>query len=202
MKKILKWIAIVLGVVAVLGFGAFLYFIPPFDSIPREEFSGAEAKAAPTVDHIADPAQRMIAERGRYIVVRTGCTGCHTPGGESGPNWEKYLAGGIKLSAIGYGTIHSRNLTSDTETGIGARTDEEIYRVLRSGVFHDGRLIHGRGMPWNVWSNWTEEDMRAVLVYLRSLKPIKNRVPDVTDKESIDDKNAIESFYAGDYSLK
>lgn len=48
----------------------------------------------------------------------------------------------------------------------------------------------------------TEEDMPAVLVYLQSLKPIRNRVPDFTEKESIDEKNAVESFYAGDYSLK
>ena len=87
MKKIVKWVAIVLGIVAVLGFGAFLYFIPPFDSIPREEFIAGEANAAPTVEHITDAAQRMMAERGRYIVVTTGCTGCHTPGGDAGPNW-------------------------------------------------------------------------------------------------------------------
>jgi hypothetical protein len=202
MKKILKWIAIVVGVVAVLGFGAFLYFIPPLDSIPSEEFSSAEAKAAPTVEHISDPAQRMMAERGRYIVVTTGCTGCHTPGGDAGPNWAKYLAGGTKLSAKGYGTVHSRNLTSDEETGIARRTDEDVIRVLRGGVFPDGRMIHGRAMPWTQFSIWTEEDMRAVLVYLRSLKPITNRVPDYSETESLDDKNAAESFYAGDYSVR
>ncbi len=202
MKKFLKWALIVVVSLAVLGFGAFLYLIPPFMLAPPEAFSKPEADAAPAVDHIADTATRKIAERGRYIVVSTGCTGCHTAGGENGPNWSKYLAGGTKLGAKGYGTVVARNITPDAETGLARRTDEEVFRVWRSGVLSDGRQIHGRAMPWNAFSNWSEEDMRAVLVYLRSLKPIKNRIPDVATTEIVDDKNAVESFYAGDYSLK
>lgn len=201
MKKFLKWTLIIIVVVGVLGFGAFLYLIPPFTLMPPEEFSSQEANAAPTVAHISDPAQRKMAERGRYIVVYTGCTGCHTPGGDNGPAWEKYLGGGAKLIAKDFGTVVTRNLTPD-ETGLASRTDDQIHQVLRSGVFHTGRLIHGRNMPWTAWSNWSEEDMRAVIVYLRNLKPVKQTIPDWTPEGVPEDPTALEAFYAGNYSLK
>lgn len=201
MKTFLKWAIILIVVVGVVGFGAFLYMIPPFTLVPPEEFSSQEANAAPTVEHITDPAQRKMAERGRYIVVYTGCTGCHTPGGENGPSWEKYLAGGAKLIAKGFGTVVTRNLTPD-ETGLVSRTDEQVHQVLRNGIFHTGRLIHGRNMPWTTWSNWTDEDMRAVIVYLRNLKPVKQTIPDWTPEGAPEDPTALEAFYAGNYSLK
>ena len=67
MKKFLKWALLVIVVVATCGFLAFLYFIPPFFLTPPETFGKAMADAAPTVDDIADPAERAIAERGRYV---------------------------------------------------------------------------------------------------------------------------------------
>jgi cytochrome c553 len=199
MKKFLKWALIVVVSLAVVGFGAFLYLIPPFTLAPPEAFS----KPAPTVDHIADAATRKIAERGRYIVVSTGCTGCHTAGGENGPNWSKYLAGGTRLGAKGYGTVVARNITPDAETGLARRTDEEVFRVWRSGVLSDGRQIHGRAMPWNAFSNWSEEDMRAVLTYLRNMKPVRQQIPDINLlNDGIDDPAAAESFYGANYSVK
>ena len=72
----------------------------------------------------------------------------------------------------------SRNLTPDVETGLGAKTDEQIKRVLRSGVFADGRVFHPFMMPWADFSNMTEEDRHAVVVFLRHLKPVRHRIPD------------------------
>ena len=68
MKRFLKWAAAIMVVVAVVGFLAFLYNIPPFFLTPPETFGADMAKAAPPVDGIADPAQRAIAARGRQIV--------------------------------------------------------------------------------------------------------------------------------------
>ena len=69
MKKILKWAALILGSLMVIAFIAFLYFIPPFTLAPPEAFIEPERQATPTVESIGDPAERAIAERGRYIVL-------------------------------------------------------------------------------------------------------------------------------------
>jgi len=54
----------------------------------------------------------------------------------------------------------------------------KLSRVLRSGTFPDGHVVPGSVMPWPMFSNWSEEDHHAVVVYLRHLKPIVHRIPD------------------------
>jgi mono/diheme cytochrome c family protein len=177
-KRILKWTAIVVLVVAAGGFLAFLYFIPPFFTTAPEEFSKAMRESPPPASDIADPAQRAIAEHGREIVMRTGCIGCHAVNGPNGPDYTRYLAGGGLRSVTPNGTYVSRNLTPDPETGLARRSDDEVKRVLRSGVFPDGHVAPATTMPWANFSNWTEEDRHAVLVYLRHLKPVHHKIPD------------------------
>lgn len=203
MKRFLKWALLVLAVIAVCGFGAFLYFIPPFFITPPEDFGKALADAAPPVTDIADPAQRAIAARGRYLVTTHGCIGCHATNGSQGPDLTKYLAGGALKFQTPHGTFISRNLTPDQDTGIGRRTDDEVKRVLRSGTFPDGHVAIGSVMPWPAFSNWTEEDRHAVVVYLRHLKPIAHRIPDPAPGNAVTIPGAIEQDYAGkDYGIK
>ena len=120
MKKILKWTALVVLLLAGGGFLAFLYFIPPFFSTTPEEFSKAMKDAAPPASDIADPLQRAMAEHGREIVMRTGCIGCHAANGPNGPDYTRYLAGGGIQIHTPTGTFVSRNLTPDPETGLAA----------------------------------------------------------------------------------
>jgi mono/diheme cytochrome c family protein len=203
MRRVLKWALVLVAVVAVCGFGAFLYFIPPFFTTPPEEFGKALASAAPDVNRITDPAERAIASRGRYLVMTVGCIGCHATNGSQGPDLTRYLAGGALKIHTPRGTFVSRNLTPDPETGIGRRSDDELKRVLRSGTFADGHVVPGTAMPWPSLSNWSEEDRHAVVVYLRHLPPIAHRIPDPVPGNAITFPGAIEQDYAGkDYGIK
>ena len=201
LKKIAKWSAAVVLVLAVVGFLAFLYFIPPFTLSPPEAFIDPERAAAPSLDHITDPKTRAIAERGKYIVTVTGCVGCHVAPGPAGPIWELYLAGGAKATFKGHGTFISANLTPDPKTGLARRSDDEVKLVLRSGVSADGgRHIWYRDMPWAWFSNWTEEDRHAVVVYLRSIKAVPHQIPTppLADPTFVD-LSAVEQAAGGDW---
>lgn len=203
MKTFFKWALLLIAIVALCGFGAFLYFIPPFFTTPPETFGKALADAAPDVSSITDPAERAIAARGRYLVMTTGCVGCHATNGSQGPDLTKYLAGGALKIHTPQGIFVSRNLTPDPETGIGRRTDDELKRILRSGTFADGHVVPGTAMPWPALSNWSEEDRHAVVVYLRHLPPIAHRIPDPVPGNAVTIPGAIEQDYAGkDYGIK
>jgi len=94
------------------------------------------------------------------------CAYCHTNVG----------AGGSKLSG-GLGTIYTPNISSDVKAGLGAWSDEQIARAIRSGVSRNGRPLYWQGMPWDHFSNWDEEDIRAIVAYLRTLPPVAEPVP-------------------------
>ena len=202
MTRALKWTGGVVLAVAAAAFLTFLYLIPPFLTAAPETFSAPMAGAAPGVAEIGDPALRAIAARGREIVTRSGCIGCHATNGSRGPDLTKYLAGGgIKFQSR-HGTTVSRNLTPDPETGIGRRSDEELNRILRSGVFPDGHLVSSSIMPWGSFSNWTEEDRHAVIVYLRHLPAIRHQIPDPDPTQPLTEPDAIERAFGGrDYGL-
>jgi hypothetical protein len=177
MKRVIKWTAIAFGALAAVAFLAFLYVMPPLFLIAPETYGRDVAQAAPPVDRIADPARRAIAERGRSLVMNTGCLGCHAANGELGPDYTRYLAGGgVKIESR-RGTYVSRNLTPDPGA-LGAKSDEEVMRVLRSGTFPDGHVVPYTTMPWASFSRLTEEDRYAIVVYLRSIPPVAHRIPD------------------------
>jgi hypothetical protein len=196
MKRFLKWAFSIVVILAAVAFCAFLYFIPPFFIQPPETFSKAQNDAAPTVADIADPADRAIADHGRYLVVTAGCIGCHQIPGPQGPLFDKYLAGGLKFVTHD-GTFVTRNLTPDKDTGLARRSDDEVKRVLRSGVLSDGRVTSYRLMPWGSYSNWSEEDRHAVVVYLRHLKPVRHAIPEPILKAAPLRDNAVEEAYGG-----
>jgi hypothetical protein len=202
-KRALKWAASILLVAIVAGFFAFLYVTPPFFITPPETFVDSMATSAPTVEHVSDPGQRAIAERGRYIVMTAGCIGCHNKNGGQGPDLTQYLAGGGLKFQTPYGTFISRNLTPDEETGLGRRSEADVKRVLRSGVFPDGHIVPYTVMPWAAFSNWTEEDRHAVVTYLRTLRPIRHQIPQPDSTPSITIPGAVEQAYGGkNYGVK
>lgn len=197
-RRVAKWTVGVLLVVVAVGFLAFLYLFPPFTIVSPETLSGPETAAALKLDSISDPKTRALAERGKYIVMTTGCVDCHAPPGPTGPDFARYMAGGLKGSYKGHGMFVSANLTSDRQTGLGRRSDEDVLRVLRSGVGADGRQLWYRDMPWAWFANWTEEDRRAVLTYLRQIPPVAHKVPPPAEPSVTYDPAAIEEGSAVD----
>ena len=118
-----------------------------------------------------------VIMRGKHLVFGAAhCADCHSRAnadsliklGQDVP-----LTGGFVFD-LPVGKIYSRNITPDKETGIGNYTDAEVARVLRYGVHPDGKVVFDF-MPFH---NMTDEDLTAVISYLRSQKPVKNKVPD------------------------
>jgi hypothetical protein len=72
--------------------------------------------------------------------------------------------------------IASRNITQDRETGLGDWTDDEIARAIREGVRKDGTALFPL-MPYEVFASLSDEDVKAIVVYLRTIPPVRNVVP-------------------------
>lgn len=104
-------------------------------------------------------------DHGRYLVFGPAhCSYCHTPQ----DHWPR-LDAGEELPLIGgyafelpFGTMYSRNLTPDPETGIGRYSDGQLARMLRHNVRPDGRAA----VPVMEFQNMSDEDVAAVIAYL------------------------------------
>jgi mono/diheme cytochrome c family protein len=126
---------------------------------------------------LAGPAHAETAlERGKYLVeVLAGCEACHTPKGPLSRRRERHLAGGLRLEGS-FGVAVSANITQDRETGIGAWSDAQIIAAIREGKGRNGRTL-GPPMPYRLYRRIADRDVRAMVAYLRTVRPVKHRVP-------------------------
>jgi mono/diheme cytochrome c family protein len=85
------------------------------------------------------------------------------------------LAGGFKFDEPPF-TAYASNITPDKETGIGNWTDAQLIKAIREGIRPDGSII-GPPMPIVFYRGMSDNDAKAVVAYLRNLKPVKNQVP-------------------------
>jgi len=125
----------------------------------------------------AAQANGDLVARGGYLVntVMT-CHNCHTPMGPNGPDFSKALSGGLLFDEPPFKVVAS-NITQDKETGIGGWTDAQIKHLLRTGRRPNGVQI-AEVMPTAFYGILTERDMDAIVAYLRTIKPVKNKVAD------------------------
>jgi mono/diheme cytochrome c family protein len=144
-----------------------------------------------------------LARRGRYLVTLGQCNDCHTPmkmtemgpmpdmdrmlsghpegaadpGGTLGPNDIAMSGADLTVWKQPFGVVYARNLTPD-KTGLGDLTESQFIKTLRTGRHQgEGRAILPP-MPWPNSGQMTDADLKAMWAYLRSIKPIKNTVPD------------------------
>jgi mono/diheme cytochrome c family protein len=117
-------------------------------------------------------------ERGKYLLNIIPCTDCHTPGTFLGkPDMSRYLGGSeVGFEVPGLGVFYGSNLTPDKETGLGNWTKEQIATSIRTGKRPDGRIL-APPMPSEWFRHLTEADALAIAAYLKTLPPIKNKVP-------------------------
>jgi mono/diheme cytochrome c family protein len=170
-KTALRWVVSVLALAGLL-LGAMLvwvvYELPALSFIPPEQIvQGATAGLVSPETGNLPVEERQMIQRGEYLFKVASCAFCHNPDG----------SGGLKVSWRPLGTLWVRNITSDRETGIGAWTDAGIARAIRSGIGQDGRVLHWQGMIWDHASNWDEEDIRALIAYLRRLPAVRRAIP-------------------------
>lgn len=124
------------------------------------------------------------AVRGRYMVELLGCGTCHTDGALIGDPVDGHLLAGSQVG-IAYtspldgnwpGVVFPSNLTPDPETGIGNWTESELILMIRHGVDRYG-VQQLPVMPWPAYARMSDEDAKAIAVYLRALTPVKNKIP-------------------------
>jgi len=156
-----------------------------------------EAAHSRTSDH--------VAARGEYLVKIMGCNDCHTPWkmGPEGPepDMTRFLSG--HPESIGplpnakasepflwsafptntafsgpWGVSYTFNLTPEPNTGLGIWTEEMFIKALRTGRHMGVSRPINPPMPWPAYRNASDEDLKAVYAYLRTIKPIVNHVPD------------------------
>jgi mono/diheme cytochrome c family protein len=124
--------------------------------------------------HALAQAPAELVARGRYIVEVVGhCGNCHaTRAADGRPIEGQALAGGWVLEERGMRAVVP-NITQDRETGIGAWTDAQIVAAIREGRRPDGSLI-GPPMPIGFYRGISDQDMGAIVAYLRTVPPVRN----------------------------
>jgi mono/diheme cytochrome c family protein len=127
--------------------------------------------------HVAAATEAQV-KRGKYLVAVISCGDCHTEGALAGkPDLEHPLGGSsIGFAVPGLGIFYGANLTPDAETGLGSWSNAQIVAALTKGERPDGRML-APIMPWRSFAHLTPKDAEAIAVYLKSLPPVKHKVP-------------------------
>lgn len=123
---------------------------------------------------IAPSADAELIERGAYIAKASACLVCHTAIGPTGPDLANVGAGGMEMKEK-FGTWRTPNITPDKGTGIGNWTDEQIIAAVREGIRPDGAKLIAM-MPYMNYNAMTDDDAKALVAFLRTLKPVERTV--------------------------
>ncbi|MBI2363677.1 MAG: cytochrome c [Deltaproteobacteria bacterium] len=114
---------------------------------------------------VAHAQANDLVAKGQYIFALAAGCACHTPPKET-------FHVGARAFPIPFGTVYSTNITQDKATGLGAWTDQQIHDAMVKGIRRDGSRILP-AMPYEAYSGMAEEDLKALIAYLRTLKPVR-----------------------------
>jgi mono/diheme cytochrome c family protein len=110
-----------------------------------------------------------LIAKGQYIFAIAGGCACHTD-----PKGTPHAGG--RPFPIPFGTVYSTNITQDKETGLGDWTDQQIHDAIIKGISRDGTKILPV-MPFEAYSGMAQEDLKALIAYMKTLKPVKKATP-------------------------
>ncbi len=167
MRRVGKWIAVLVAVMVVTGAVGLGYLVMAYPKVGP----APEVKAPTSAEAVA---------RGKYLADHVSmCTDCHTP-----RDWTRF-AGPIDASRYGTGgevfdesmglpgTIVSKNITP---AALASWTDGEILRAFTEGVSKDGTALFPI-MPYHRYGRMDRDDALAIVAYLRTLPAIPSEVP-------------------------
>lgn len=156
-------------------------------------------------------SQEDMIKRGEYLVNFGGCHDCHTPKkgfDENGPimDLDRPLSGhpadeplpmidttsawmhsNMTLTAWTgpWGVSYAANLTPDGPTGLGNWTEEIFIKSMRTGKHMGAGRPILPPMPWFSVKNLNDQDIKSLFAYLKSIKPVSNKVPDPVPPDMI-----------------
>jgi mono/diheme cytochrome c family protein len=118
-----------------------------------------------------------LVERGAYLMNGiVACGNCHAQRDQKGMVLaDKGLSGGFVFDEKPFKAV-APNITPDPETGIGKWTDAQLIRAIREGIRPDGSLI-GPPMPFEFYRHMSDDDVKAIVAWLRAQPPVKNALP-------------------------
>lgn len=119
--------------------------IPEFPLVPAENIDQGEARPASVPTSVT-------AEYGDYLISTGGCKNCHNPN----------LSGGGKIQGVAVSNL--------TPAAIGKWSEADFFKALRTGIRPDGRILSAV-MPWPETKNLTDDELRAMWLYVRSVNP-------------------------------
>ena len=167
--------------------------------------TACSAPAPPPPPPAAAPQMSQV-ERGEHLVKVGLCNDCHTPWkmGPNGPepDMDRMLSGHPETVTVAppklpadwpvaasptftawagpWGISYSANLTSDPNTGVGGGvwTEDNFIRAMREGKHMGTSRPILPPMPWQWIGQHTDDDLKAIFAYLKTVKPVRNQVPD------------------------
>jgi cytochrome c2 len=128
------------------------------------------------------PDSNNLVERGAYYFNAASCGDCHTKQDKGNKIKGMELAGGFEFPMKTGGIVRSSNITPDQQTGIGSWDEAAFLRRFKAYGDSSYQLPSiGSGdfnsvMPWTMYKNMKESDLKAIYAYLKTVPPIKNQV--------------------------
>lgn len=166
---------------------AYIRSLKPIDNkVPERKLNASASRYYPAsllvknIDTNTKPSDLDKVKYGEYLVNTAGCKNCHTPLNAKREYLnDKMFAGGFKFRHEKF-TAVSANITPDPQTGIGNWTEElfltkfKDYRDPSFYNYNPGRK--NTFMPWLSFSQLDDYDLKAIYAYLKTVKPVSNKV--------------------------